>query len=310
MQPFKNILVALNSEAPEQVALQQAVKLAANHQARLKLVDVVREFNWLERLTTPNSQEFRQGIADKKTVLLEKLAEPARAQGLEVTTVVLSGKSSLAIVREVLQSSHDLVVKQAKGAGWFKGFYGATGMQLLRKCPCPVWLTKPEADAKCGRVMAAVDANSPDEAHAALNRGIIDAAQSFGQWENAQVHVVQAWNVYGEDVLQHHMLSEEFEELMQRSQGDAEDNLNELLRDFNLNSKSQNVHILHGDPSLVIPQFAEAERVDLIVMGTIARTGLAGALMGNTAEAILANVHCSILALKPKDFVSPIGVDD
>jgi hypothetical protein len=41
-------------------------------------------------------------------------------------------------------------------------------------------------------------------------------------------------------------------------------------------------------------------------MGTVCRTGAAGFLIGNTAETILADVTCSILALKPEGFISPI----
>jgi nucleotide-binding universal stress UspA family protein len=43
------------------------------------------------------------------------------------------------------------------------------------------------------------------------------------------------------------------------------------------------------------------------VLGTVARTGLTGLLMGNTTERILGDVTCSVLAVKPPGFVSPIA---
>ena len=46
--------------------------------------------------------------------------------------------------------------------------------------------------------------------------------------------------------------------------------------------------------------------VGLIVMGTVARTGLSGLFMGNTAEEILRSVDCSVLAVKPEGFVTPV----
>ena len=42
-------------------------------------------------------------------------------------------------------------------------------------------------------------------------------------------------------------------------------------------------------------------------MGTIARTGLPGVLIGNTAEKVLDDVHCSVVAVKPPGFVSPLS---
>jgi len=37
---------------------------------------------------------------------------------------------------------------------------------------------------------------------------------------------------------------------------------------------------------------------DLVVMGTIARTGIPGFITGNTAESILNQIYCSVLEIK------------
>ena len=68
--------------------------------------------------------------------------------------------------------------------------------------------------------------------------------------------------------------------------------------------------LLEGEPELTIPQLVEKEHEDLVVMGTVARTGLAGALIGNTAEKILRRINCSLLAVKPDGFISPVRVED
>jgi len=41
-------------------------------------------------------------------------------------------------------------------------------------------------------------------------------------------------------------------------------------------------------------------------MGTVARTGVPGFITGNTAESILNQLECSVLAIKPAGFVTPI----
>jgi nucleotide-binding universal stress UspA family protein len=45
-------------------------------------------------------------------------------------------------------------------------------------------------------------------------------------------------------------------------------------------------------------------------MGTVARTGISGFLMGNTAETILNQIDCSVLAIKPPDFQTPVTLQD
>jgi nucleotide-binding universal stress UspA family protein len=45
-------------------------------------------------------------------------------------------------------------------------------------------------------------------------------------------------------------------------------------------------------------------------MGTISRTGVAGLLIGNTAERVLQKANCSVLAVKPDGFSSPVRLDE
>ncbi|CSA27563.1 universal stress protein family 1 [Vibrio cholerae] len=66
------------------------------------------------------------------------------------------------------------------------------------------------------------------------------------------------------------------------------------------------IHHLHGKPDELIPEWVTAENIDILVMGTLARTGIAGFVIGNTAENIVQSIECSLVALKPEGFVSPI----
>jgi nucleotide-binding universal stress UspA family protein len=67
------------------------------------------------------------------------------------------------------------------------------------------------------------------------------------------------------------------------------------------------LHVVAGRPAQVIKEVLDAERIELLVLGTVARGGLPGMLVGNTAERLLPQVPCSILAVKPEGFVSPIA---
>jgi nucleotide-binding universal stress UspA family protein len=59
----------------------------------------------------------------------------------------------------------------------------------------------------------------------------------------------------------------------------------------------------------VIPKIAKKLQTDLVVMGTVARTGIAGLIIGNAAEAILEQLSCSVLAIKPPGFETPVKLD-
>ncbi|HDV5714231.1 TPA: universal stress protein, partial [Legionella pneumophila] len=66
------------------------------------------------------------------------------------------------------------------------------------------------------------------------------------------------------------------------------------------------IYHVKGRPSELIPSSINANKIDMLVMGTVARTGISGFIIGNTAENILQKINCSLWALKPQGFVSPV----
>jgi len=81
-----------------------------------------------------------------------------------------------------------------------------------------------------------------------------------------------------------------------------------LTARHHVNELGGSIHLVSGDPREVLPRLARELRIGLIVMGTVARTGLPGLFMGNTAETILRSVDCSVLGVKPEGFVTPVKV--
>ena len=114
------------------------------------------------------------------------------------------------------------------------------------------------------------------------------------------------WSVYGESVLKEHMREDEFRDLEDDTEKHAKQMLEQLLTPLDIAVGADNIHLLRGEAGALIPKFVEEFDVDLLVMGTVGRGGIAGLLIGNTAERIIDRVECSVLAIKPKGFVSPI----
>ena len=80
-----------------------------------------------------------------------------------------------------------------------------------------------------------------------------------------------------------------------------------LILNYDLQGLAFKTHLLKGDASEVISKLAHKKGIDLIVMGTVARTGIPGFFIGNTAEKILTKVDCSVLTVKPSAFSSPVN---
>ena len=90
----------------------------------------------------------------------------------------------------------------------------------------------------------------------------------------------------------------------------VQERMADLLARFERRISPHGVHLLPGDRVQAIPDFALQRGIDLIVMGTVGRTGVSGVVMGNTAEKVLRRVRCSVLAVKPHTFISPVKLDD
>jgi nucleotide-binding universal stress UspA family protein len=233
-----------------------------------------------------------------------------RQQGLDVRAKLLFGKPFLEIIREVLRENHDLVMKTAQGEGTLKGMlFGSTAMHLMRKCPCPVWVVKEEENERYARIIAAVDPDPADEQTNKLNVKIMDLATSLARLDQSELLVVHAWSLYGETILRGgggRMGREEIDGLVREAEAAHKAKLDELLQKYDLHGLNYRVHLIKGEAGRVIPGLAEKRQADLIVMGTLSRSGVAGFLIGNTAEKILHKVDCSVLAVKPDGFVTPV----
>ena len=311
LDQFKNILASIDTRDESHPALDWAEQVAAHSGASLKLVDVLPEFPMHVRLALRDCAHLRKLLIQEKQEHLEQLAAPLRRRGVVVSAKVLTGHTSVEIIREVLRDNHDLVVRVTKGPQSRRsGFFGTTSFRLLRKCPCPVWIVAPDKPPKFQRLLAAVDPLEQVAEHNSLNGEIVELVLSIAEREQGQYHIVHAWSIYGEELLKSRMQPEEFDELQLTTLRLVESSMQKLLLQHGIDVDHENVHLVHGDAPVVIPGFAVEKEIDLLVIGTIGRSGIAGLVMGNIAEQILNRVQCAVLALKPAGFLSPIKLGD
>ena len=326
MNRFKNILCVVDPRQSIETVLERAVSLAENNQAALTVATVA------PRVTAgigmpdggPISAELQEAAIVESRQLMEDGVAPFRSR-ITFETKVLMGTAFLEIIREVLRHGHDLVIKAPEDPAWLDRLFGSDDMHLLRKCPCPLWLVKPSSSKSYKRILAAVDvdADHPDAELALrhrLNVKILELAISLALSDFAELHVAHAWEAIGEGAMRGTFLSHGDAEiiayvqqvLQQHDQG-LDDLLNDVIERQGkeaIRFLSPNKHLIKGLPRKEIPRLAKALQADLVVMGTVARSGVPGFFIGNTAEAILEQIDCSVLAVKPEGFETPVSLQD
>ena len=308
MKRFKNILFIADREDGLGLALERAVALSHSNQARLTVMDVTPDSGLADYIRRSYAIDLNAQLREQRLGALEALTRPYTDNNVSLYTTVVTGTPFLEVVRAVQRNAHDLVMKVAQApAGRASSLFGSTDMHLLRKCPCPVWIDRAGDSAPYRRLLAAVDPF--DDESGALQRLILDLATSLAEREQARLDVLHAWELPGESMLAsgrwriaHSQLARLLEDTEQRHR----QGLDRLLLPYGLGSAAPNVHLLKGRPAQVISDCARQQDSDLVVMGSLGRAGLPGLFIGNTAEDVLRDAQCAVLAVKPNDFVSPV----
>lgn len=263
---------------------------------------------------------------------LDALAERYRAADGALRRFDLSAARAggerpyVALARAAAGEGADLVLKRAEPSPRQSiPLFASLDQHLLRKCPCPVWLLRDggAAPRPPQRVVAAVDLPDPDLADAdaveesqGLNRTILTCAALLAQpagrpvrvlhaWQDPDAGVVAQWS--GAEVADSVARSANAALSRRRAALDALiDKAKAWLADAGAGTVELVPALIAGAPRRAVPEAVAELDADLLVMGTLARTGMAGVLIGNTAEDVLNAVDCSVCAVKPPGYVSPL----
>lgn len=303
---FDRILIATDARGPDEAAIGHALLQLRGEEAALACIAVLPD---MPGALAPQREALESLLRER---IANALATVARRIGTalpEVPVKVHWGERfATSVIRHVLREGIDLVVKATVRGRGDAGF-DAMDMELLRKCPCAVWLARP-CDRGPGeaRIGVAIDPDPPGPEGLAVARTVLRTALHLARGHQETVPAVSAWDYPLERSLRGSgflsVPEAEVAALVQAEAGRHRQAFEAVVRE----SGAQRfvLHHLRGAAGTVIPGAVAGLGIDILVMGTIGRTGLPGLLMGNTAENILHRLGCSLVAVKPPGFVSPV----
>lgn len=300
MKRFKKILAVYNDRVGSDDVLSHATKLALANDASLSVIDVRKQ-----SASVPT--EF---VERRKR--LDRIVTSIKSGGVrETTPVVVAGTPFLEIIRQVLIADHDLVVTGAEPNTTFMSyFFGSTATHLMRKCPCPVWVVKPDQQQRYENVLACVNPSADGDNE--LDQMIVDLALSMAERNGINAHIVHAWDVEGadQDRIQSELPDAVRNQILKTHEAEHRARTERLLVNAPNNSAACRLHLPRAaEPQWAILDLIEKLDVDFVVLGTVSRVGIPGFLIGNTAETVLSLVKCGVITVKPRGFVSPVTLE-
>ncbi|KGT88868.1 universal stress protein UspE [Erwinia typographi] len=312
MAKYQNILVAVDPQQDDQPALRRAVYLNQRLGGRITAFLPIYDFSYeMTTLLSPDERTtMRKGVVSQRTEWIREQAQYYLDAGVDIDIkVIWHNRPYEAIIQEVLNGRYDLVLKMAHQHDRLQAVvFTPTDWNLLRKCPCPVWMVKDQPWPEGGRAVVAVNLASEEPHHDPLNTKLVKETLELAEMVNhTEVHLVGAYpitpiniaielpdfdpSVYNDAIRGQHLLA-----------------MKALRQKFSIDEKF--THVDKGLPEEVIPSLAEHLDAGVVVLGTIGRTGLSAAFLGNTAEQVIDHLRCDLLVIKPDGFTSPIERDD
>ncbi len=280
MQEVRNILVVVTPNQPEGLALQRAKLIAGVTHSRLHLL-----------------------VCDKRDQHGEYLAEKERElkeDGYEVTTHQAWHESFHETIIKVQQAeSCGLVIKQHFPESPLKrALLTPDDWKLLRYCPCPVLIAKTNRPWTEGSILAAVDVGNSSAEHKTLHANLISNAYEVAAIAKAKLYVFTA---HPTPMLS---ASDPTFQLRETIEARYREQCASFAKEFELDDGQMIVK--EGPADVLIPEMAKQLDAVVTVIGTVARTGISGALIGNTAEVVLDAVETDVLILKPQNVITQL----
>jgi universal stress protein E len=318
MRQFRNILVGIDLmnvdsdddtvklRRPSRRALARAIWLASHTHAKLTISSVLPLPVFMEGLLREQLTEAPEEITGKTAEILERLVAQAKTEGVDAQPACAVGIPWEEICRRVQLHNHDLVIVGTRDLGYAgRIFFGSTAMKLLRYCPCPVWVARPDLYWEHQEILVPSDLSdvSLEALRVALDvQGLVDS----------RVHVLH--------VLEGHVGPPDwygkvspsiFEDYLAEQRTQAKKRLHEQLARVAgpTHQIGVEIHVVEGSADEEILKAIDKLKIDMVVMGTAARTGLQRMMLGNTAERLISHLRCSLIAVKPPGFCCPIAVE-
>jgi len=296
MKSIQHILVGTDFSSASDSAVREGFRIASAVGARLTIVHVVNDGD-LHSISTPghpDSNIILRGAMER----LESMVHDLLSEKPDfVRCELLIGSPFAEIAGAVADWHCDLVLLGSRGYGGdTQGRVGTVASKCVRRLPCPVLLLRARQQQAFKKIVACVDfSENSREAlrNAFLVAQIDDAKLEVFHVDPSRHHIMTD---FGSFSLSHPIPSEEARANAQNALQSFIDSLEETDR----GTITYTTRIMEGAPvAQTIAKHLTNEGADLAVLGTQGRGRVLTVFLGTTAEALIHDSPCSVLAIKP-----------
>lgn len=282
-----NLLLATDLRPTCDRAFDRAILLAREWNAELTVLHVVKVD---EHEVGGASRGATQAAAE-----LERFVElPLAAPSLRIARRIAIGDSASNILALALETEASLIITGlAQPKSMSERFLGSTAERLVREAEVPVLSVRRRANGPYRSIAVAVAPSAP-------SRQALDLTLAL--FPHGRISTVHGYNLGFKGEAKPHSPIGEYEARVRQEIGAmVQSALTALPHGGGSLAGPVQMHFEQEDPEEVMRNVVAAEGIDLAVVGTHGRTGVARALVGSVAGRLLETLPCDVLAVKPRD---------
>ncbi len=314
MQKISRIMCVVDPDAEAQPALQRGAWLAGHLGAELELL--ICYYN--EYLSDGRLEEYsalgsaHEDILDGLKMQLESMARPLRNSGLVVhTKSAWDHPRYEGIIRSAVESGADIVLKDTHHhSAISRVLLTNTDWHLIRSCPVPLWLVKPQDIAEIPTFVGAIDPLHEHHKPAVLDDEILVISKALADATHADVRAFHSYDPRIAAAVAtanaYIPVSLPFDEIEKQIHRQHEKRFNEVVAFHDIYPK--NSRLVAGVTHEELPEYSKNVDADVVVMGAVSRNRWKRLFIGATAERTLEHLPCDLLIVKPERFETPVEI--
>lgn len=248
----------------------------------------------------PNRKKrIEQVLKNAANSSVKAFAELMQAQGLDgIKTSILEGRFPAALEKWLSVNKTDLLIKESLPCDGDFGFASKGDLRLTRQSTAPVLLLHSQLQ-KGAPILVGLPPVHSDKRGINLANKLLKQAFTWASALDSKLHVVRAWELFGESYLRTHGTPEELKKELEAAKQHAEQEVAEVLDQIDKPKALEiDTHIFKGDPTRVLMGAMDMLRPTLAVLGSVANEGVKGVLLGNTAEIIARRRSVSVMIVR------------
>jgi universal stress protein E len=158
-----------------------------------------------------------------------------------------------------------------------------TDWELIRSCPCPLWLVRGGRLPGKPKLLVAVDPGHEMASRSRLDARLLAAARLLVDSIGGTIGIVHADDPRASQI--------NAVERLGRRHGVAP-----ALR-----------YVIPGETTRVLPAVVATTDADILLLGAVSRSRLGQPFIGTTAERLIDRVECDVFVVKPVGYRSPVS---